>query len=75
MRLFPELAFYVTMIVETLKDISTFFIMFIMCIAMFANAFFALSGMQVEDSADIIEDAEPLWSEAFKRPFIDSFFN
>lgn len=43
MRLFPELAFYVTMITETLKDIVHFFCMFLMCIAMFANAAYALN--------------------------------
>lgn len=49
MRLFPKLAFYVTMISETLKDIAHFFLMFLMCIAMFANAAYALNFMQPEN--------------------------
>lgn len=49
MRLFPELAFYVTMISETLKDITHFFLMFLMCIGMFANAAYALNFLQPAD--------------------------
>jgi hypothetical protein len=43
MRLFPGLAFYVTMISETIADIKNFLIMFLMCIGMFANAAYTLS--------------------------------
>jgi hypothetical protein len=43
LRLFPELAFYVTMITETIGDISNFFLMFVMCVAMFANAVYVLN--------------------------------
>jgi len=45
---------------------------------MFANAFFALNGIQTEISEDESQDAtpfEPLWAEAFKKPLVDSFFN
>jgi len=52
--------------------------MFVMCVAMFANAFFALNGIHAETSVDLSEDAtilEPLWEEAFKLPLVDSFFN
>lgn len=45
LRLFPELAFYVTMIFETISDISNFFVMFVMCVAMFANAIYVLNKM------------------------------
>ena len=43
LRLFPELAFYVTMITETIGDIANFFLMFVMCVAMFANAVYVLN--------------------------------
>ena len=43
LRLFPELAFYVTMIIETISDIANFFLMFVMCVAMFANAVYVLN--------------------------------
>ena len=46
MRLFPALAFYVTMIRETIKDIAHFFLIFLMCVVMFANACYALDGMK-----------------------------
>jgi hypothetical protein len=45
LRLEPELAFYVEMIAETLKDIRYFLVIFVMCIAVFANAFYALNGV------------------------------
>jgi len=51
--------------------------MFVMCIAMFANAFFALNGIHAEISEDSSEDAttfEPLWEEAFKLPLCRFFF-
>lgn len=43
LRLFAGLAFYVTMIVETLKDISNFMVMFVIAIIMFSNAVYALN--------------------------------
>lgn len=73
LRLFPELAFYVTMISETLVDISNFFLMFLMCVAMFANAVYVLNKMEPADQSDALN--EPIYAEAFKEPFIDSFFN
>lgn len=45
MRLYPELAFYVTMVSETLIDIKDFFIIFMMCVAMFGNAVYILNLM------------------------------
>lgn len=44
LRLFPELAFYVEMIAETVKDIRHFLVIFVLCIVVFANAFYALNG-------------------------------
>jgi len=38
MRLFPSTAFYVLMIGETLKDISSFLLIFFICICTFGNA-------------------------------------
>jgi hypothetical protein len=52
LRLFPELAFYVEMIAETLKDIRHFLVIFVMCIAVFANAFFTLNGIVIDSSTD-----------------------
>lgn len=58
LRLFPMLAFYVTMISETLKDISNFFIMFCMCVCMFANASYVLQAIKFDandaNSADLV---------------------
>ena len=72
LRLFPELAFYVTMISETLVDISHFFLMFLMCVAMFANAVYVLNQMEPANKVDAPN--EPIYFKAFNEPFIDSFF-
>jgi hypothetical protein len=52
LRLSPYLAFYVDLISETLKDISSFLVIFLMCIAVFGNAFYALNGIKSSDFAD-----------------------
>jgi hypothetical protein len=43
MRLFPSLAFFVTFLVEVVKDIGPFISMFFICIFMFGNAIFVLN--------------------------------
>jgi len=48
MRLFPSLAFYMTMIKQTCIDIGWFMVMFIMCIGVFANASYALNQIKPE---------------------------
>ena len=78
MRLYPELAFYVTMISETLKDIKDFFVIFMMCIAMFGNAVYILNLMvpvTAGEDGEIPEENEPLFNESFKEPFVDSVFD
>ncbi len=72
LRLFPELVFYVTIISETLVDISHFFLMFLMCVAMFVNAVYVLNKMEPANKVDAPN--EPIYFEAFNEPFIDSFF-
>ena len=42
-RLFEGLSFYVILIIETIKDIAYFVIMFLICIAMFASAMMILN--------------------------------
>lgn len=59
MRLFPQLAFYVTMITETVKDIGWFMIMLLLCIAVFANASFVLNEIKAAPGED---ELEPLWN-------------
>lgn len=43
LRLFPELAYFVSMINETVKDCANFFIMFLICVFMFGNANYILN--------------------------------
>lgn len=43
MRLFPSLAFFVTFLVEVMKDIGPFLAMFFICIFMFGNAIYVLN--------------------------------
>ena len=52
LRLFPQLAFYVTMIYETIKDIGWFMITFLLCIAVFANAYIVLNMTQPQEGED-----------------------
>lgn len=71
LRLFPQLAFYVTMIYETLVDISWFMISFLMCVAAFTNATYVLNLMKTDSG----EDSDLLWNTAFGVDFFDSFLN
>ena len=76
LRLFPNLAFYVTMITETLADISYFLIMFFMCVVTFSNAIYTLN--QIEIVIDGDEDnpqTDSTYLEAINEPFIDSFIH
>lgn len=52
LRLFPQLAFYVTMIYETIKDIGWFMITFLLCITVFANAYVVLNMTQPPEGED-----------------------
>ena len=47
--------------------------MFLMCVAMFANAVYVLNKMEPADQSEAPN--EPIYAEAFREPFIDSFFN
>ena len=72
MRLFPQLAFYVALTIETLKDITYFLIIFAISISMFGNAFFALNGIPMPEGDDY---SEAIWPEAFNSKFVDSVFS
>jgi hypothetical protein len=69
MRLFPDLAFYITMVIETMKDISYFVIIFMTSIMLFANAYFALRGIPMP------EESEGLWMKTFGSNFGDSMMS
>ena len=43
LRLFPKMAYFVTMLGETVKDCANFFVMFLICIFMFGNANYILN--------------------------------
>jgi hypothetical protein len=76
LRLFPNLAFYVTMITETLADISTFLIMFIAVIIMFANSIYTLNQIEVIINGD--EDnpqTDSTYQLSVDVPFIDSILH
>ena len=49
--------------------------MFLMCIGMFANAAYTLNLIIPDQEAINYQGLEPLWTETFGVPFIDSFFN
>ena len=76
LRLFPTTGFYVTMITETLNDISYFLIMFLMCVITFSNAVYTLN--QIEVIIDGDEDnpqTDSTYLESINEPFIDSFIH
>lgn len=67
MRLFPELAFYVTMISETLLDIKYFLVIFLMCLGMFGNALYILNKTMppLPEDGEEAEPYETLWEDSF----------
>lgn len=52
MRLLPQLAFYVSLIAETLKDIAWFMLVFVLCIFVFANAMYVLNQIKTPEGGD-----------------------
>ena len=64
MRLVPELAQFVTFLIEVVKDISGFVVMFLICILMCGNAMFIISAsyhdkrsvnyMEVREGEDLL---------------------
>lgn len=57
-RLFEGLSFYVILIIETIKDIAYFLIMFFICICMFATAIYILNRLElyIATHVDITND-------------------
>ena len=70
-RLFPELAFYVNMIFETIKDCAYFILILMGAILMFGNAFYTLQGVPSVDSEG---EAGQIWDDYFGNKFIDATF-
>jgi hypothetical protein len=63
-------------VAETIKDIRFFMIMFVMIIIMFANALYAINGIESKDESYGAPAEHPtLWSPAFGSFFIDSVFS
>ena len=70
-RLFPELAFYVTMVFETIKDCAYFIMILLAAIVMFGNAFYTLQGI---DSGIIDGKEGQIWQDFFGHKFGDAAF-
>lgn len=73
MRLSPDLAFYVNMIIQTLYDCAYFIIIFLVSVLMFGNAYYALQGIPSEPNEDGSEYV--IWPKSFEKPFVDSVFS
>lgn len=73
MRLSPDLAFYVNMIIQTLYDCAYFIIIFLVSVLMFGNAYYALQGIPSQPNEDGSEYV--IWPKAFEQPFVDSVFS
>lgn len=73
----PELAFFVTMVSETISDIGMFMIMLILCIIMFANGIYVLNRgtKHIYDQDMLSTDINPLFSPAFNNEFLDALMS
>jgi hypothetical protein len=72
MRLFEATSFYVQLIIETMYDIRYFLIMFIICLASFANAILILDLAEVNKGDNGYERLIPGYTE---NNLFDSMFN
>lgn len=76
LRLFPSLAYFITMIHETVNDCAHFFVMFVICVTMFGNANYILNWTAVGAPYDIPTSEEnltvPIYSTNFGNGYIDS---
>lgn len=57
LRLFDSLAYYVRMVSETIKDISYFIILLVLCIFTFAHAVFVLNSTSKQDDQELYGSA------------------
>jgi hypothetical protein len=55
LRLFDGLAVYVNLIRETLKDITNFMLILMICIFMFANALYCLDNTPDPDAVELVD--------------------
>lgn len=74
MRLVPSLAFFVTFLVEVIKDIAGFVVMFVICILMFGNAIYIINNGDKDNRSAYFEKGELLFTESWGNEFIDSMF-
>ena len=76
-RIVPELAFFVTMVQQTIQDIAMFMIMLILCIMMFANGIYVLNRgtKHVFDQDMLQSDINPLFSPAFNNEYLDAIMS
>jgi hypothetical protein len=76
-RIVPELAFFVTMVQQTIQDIAMFMIMLILCIMMFANGIYVLNrGTNKFYDKDMLQsDINPLFSSAFNNEYLDAIMS
>ena len=70
-RLWPELAFYVNMVFETVKDCAYFILVIMVVILMFGNAFYTLQGI---DSVSSTGEVGQIWQDYFGHKFLDATF-
>ena len=71
-RLFPELAFYVNMIFETVKDCAYFILILLAAVLMFGHAFYTLQGIP---SVNGDGEEGQIWPRAFGNKFVDAAFS
>jgi hypothetical protein len=65
MRLVPSLAFFVTFLVEVIKDIAGFVVMFVICILMFGNAVYIINNANKDERSNYHTGDEELFTESF----------
>jgi len=75
-RLFKWPSFYIRLIIETIKGIGVFTMIFVVILMAFANALYILNVNRNEPDAAIADDeGDLLFEEAVGHPFLDALLN
>lgn len=75
MRLLPSMAFYVKMIMETIKDLRQFVVFFFLCITTFACATFILDQYQEDLYKNTDHDYNNVMAKQTASPLTDAWIN
>ena len=77
MRLVPELAQFVTFLIEVVKDISGFVVMFVICLLMCGNAIYLINASYADERSSYYnaEEIAVVIPPAFKNTFANAILD